>query len=601
MSLHLGIEGGGTRSTAILAEEGRRLVRRAEFGPANSRLCSDSELRARFEQIAAWGEAVDAVGLGLAGVRTEQDRARVTRIAQQVWPGAAISVTHDLEIALLAHECEPASTRVLVLSGTGSCCFALSGSGRPEKLGGWGHLLGDVASGYAIGLAAARRAIFDLDRHHRWGTLGQGILRATLQNEPNDLIGWIQAAPKSDVAALAIRAFEAAAKGDRAAREILSGAAEELARDALLCASRLARKSEPVNFVLAGSVLLKQPKFARHVAKLIRHAWPRARVEPLEREGAWGAVKLSLNAPVGRGAAAHANGSQPEFYHPEFVPGASPTEQRNPRSMQFDRLSVKAAVDLMIDEEAGVADALRRERRAISKAVQLASAALKKGGRIFYAGAGTSGRLGVLDASECPPTFRAAPEMVQGIMAGGQRAIWSAVEGAEDNAGAGAESVKFRGVGPKDVLVGIAASGRTPFVWGALAAAREAGASTVLLHFNPGLKISGKHRPGVVIAPNLGPEVLTGSTRLKCGTATKLVLNMISTIAMTRLGKVASNLMIDLNPSNVKLRDRAVRIVRDLTGADHRAAAEALERNAWSVKKAWQDLSPPARRSGKGK
>jgi N-acetylmuramic acid 6-phosphate etherase len=212
---------------------------------------------------------------------------------------------------------------------------------------------------------------------------------------------------------------------------------------------------------------------------------------------------------------------------------------------------------------------------------------LKAGGRIFYIGAGTSGRLGILDASECPPTFRASPEMIQGIIAGGQRAIWQAVEGAEDDAPSGARALVHRSLTSKDLVIGIAASGRTPFVWGALGFAHEVGAKTVLLCFNPSLKIQPEHRPDVIIAPNLGPEILTGSTRLKSGTATKIILNMISTIAMVRLGKVIGNLMVDLNPSNVKLRDRAIRILRELTGCTADAAKAALEQNAWVVKDAW--------------
>jgi N-acetylmuramic acid 6-phosphate etherase len=194
--------------------------------------------------------------------------------------------------------------------------------------------------------------------------------------------------------------------------------------------------------------------------------------------------------------------------------------------------------------------------------------------------------LGVLDASECPPTFRTSPDLVQGIIAGGQNALWQSVEGAEDDAEAGGCAIRFRGVTRRDVVTGIAASGTTPFVWGALREAKRRGAATVLVCFNPFLKIPRALRPTIVIAPNLGPELLTGSTRLKAGTATKQLLNMFTTLAMVRLGKVRSNLMIDLNPANVKLRDRAVRIVQELTGADCRAAQGALERGGWVVKRA---------------
>jgi N-acetylmuramic acid 6-phosphate etherase len=220
----------------------------------------------------------------------------------------------------------------------------------------------------------------------------------------------------------------------------------------------------------------------------------------------------------------------------------------------------------------------------IERVIRAAARAFRSGGRLFYVGAGTSGRLGVLDASECPPTFGTPPDMVQGIIAGGQPALWRSVEGAEDEAAAGERAVELRGVGRRDVVIGIAASGTTPFVWGALRKAKARGATTVLVCFNPHLSIPRPLRPTVTIAPNLGPELLTGSTRLKAGTATKLLLNLFTTLAMVRIGKVKSNLMIGLHPSNAKLRDRAVRIVQDLTGAPYPAAQQALLHSAWRIK-----------------
>jgi N-acetylmuramic acid 6-phosphate etherase len=180
---------------------------------------------------------------------------------------------------------------------------------------------------------------------------------------------------------------------------------------------------------------------------------------------------------------------------------------------------------------------------------------------------------------------------VQGIIAGGQPALCRSIEGAEDDPDAGAEAVRFRGVGKKDVFIGIAASGRTPFVWGGIWEANRRGARTALLCFNPTLKIPRDNRPDVVIKPDLGPELLTGSTRLKSGTATKLILNMITTLAMAKSGKVVGNLMIDLDPSNTKLRDRAVRIVRQLTNATEAEAKHALEQTRWDVKKATASLA----------
>jgi N-acetylmuramic acid 6-phosphate etherase len=233
------------------------------------------------------------------------------------------------------------------------------------------------------------------------------------------------------------------------------------------------------------------------------------------------------------------------------------------------------------------------ERLRIAQIIKLIVRAFKRGGRLFYVGTGTSGRLGVLDASECPPTFRTPPEMVQGIIAGGQSALWKSIEGAEDDSTAGARAIEFRGITRRDVVVGIAASGTTPFVWGALREARRRRANTVLVCFNPFITIPREARPTVVIAPNLGPEVLTGSTRLKAGTATKLLLNIFTTLAMAGIGKVKSNLMVDLLPANAKLRDRAVRIVQELTGADYAAAKTALIESDWVIKRA---AAAPGRR-----
>jgi N-acetylmuramic acid 6-phosphate etherase len=194
--------------------------------------------------------------------------------------------------------------------------------------------------------------------------------------------------------------------------------------------------------------------------------------------------------------------------------------------------------------------------------------------------------LGVLDASECPPTFRTPPAMVQAIIAGGQIALWQSTEAAEDDWAAGAHAVRFRGGSRRDVVVGITASGQTPFVWGAMAEARRRGAATILVCFNPFLKIARAAKPTLTIAPSVGPELLTGSTRLKAGTATKLILNVFTTLAMTHLGKVVSNLMVDVAPTNAKLRDRAVRIVQALTGANYATARAALARSGDVIRKA---------------
>lgn len=269
----------------------------------------------------------------------------------------------------------------------------------------------------------------------------------------------------------------------------------------------------------------------------------------------------------------------------------SPTERRNPRSMGLDCMPLKEAIRLMLSEEARVPAKLLRQVGSIEKAIALIVKAFRRGGRLIYVGAGTSGRLGVLDASECPPTFQTSPEMVQGVMAGGRKALWQSIEGAEDAPRQGAREMRARRITTKDVVVGIAASGTTQFVWGALAEAKKRGATTILVCFNPYLQIPRTLRPSLVIATELGPEVLTGSTRLKAGTATKVLLNLFTTLSMVRLGKVMSNLMVDVNPSNAKLRLRAVRIVRELSGADQQSARGTLRQTGWNVRAALRQLS----------
>lgn len=261
-----------------------------------------------------------------------------------------------------------------------------------------------------------------------------------------------------------------------------------------------------------------------------------------------------------------------------------PTEQRNPNTADIDRVSTLEIVRRINDEDKKVAYAVERELEPIAKAVDAIQDALRSGGRLIYCGCGTSGRLGVLDAAECPPTYSADPGMVMGVMAGGERAMFKAVEGAEDNAEAGREDMKQINLSAKDVLVGIAASGRTPYVLGAMAYANEIGAKTVALTCNKASEMNAV--ADIPIGVETGPEVITGSTRMKCGTAQKMVLNMLSTGAMIRLGKVYGNLMVDVMPTNEKLVRRAISIVATAAGVDEEEARRTLEACGFSVKTA---------------
>ena len=259
------------------------------------------------------------------------------------------------------------------------------------------------------------------------------------------------------------------------------------------------------------------------------------------------------------------------------------TEQRNPRSERIDVASSLEIVDIMNAEDALVAGVVHGQRAQIAQAIDLIVAAFKAEGRLVYAGAGTSGRLGVLDATECPPTFGVPPTMVTGVMAGGYGALVKSAEGAEDDVNAGAAAMDTAGVTNRDVVVGIAASGTTPYVRSALSRAQTLGAKTVLVTCGAPPKILAE-TCDVIVNPVVGPEVVTGSTRLKAGTATKLVLNMLTTGAMIRLGKVYGNLMVDLVALSAKLHDRGERIVMEVGGVSREEARTAIAGAKGSVK-----------------
>jgi N-acetylmuramic acid 6-phosphate etherase len=450
-------------------------------------------------------------------------------------------------------------TGILVINGTGSCVYGRKGT-RSARAGGWGHVLGDHGSGYWIALTGLRNTLRNYDRNGKIDPMLRKTLVRLCLNSPDQLADWAVSATKDEVAALA-DIFLHKNKG------LLLQAASFLAMDCVAVARKLQLDAPTV--ALAGGVLQNNRNLRQWVAHRIRAALPGARVILAPTESATGALKLAGMGLI-----------SPTPLHPG-TPSLPMTELRNPRTMDLDQRSVSQLIDTMLAEETRVIPALRKNKPAIERAIKTIVSAFKRGGRLYYVGAGTSGRLGVLDASECPPTFSTKPEMVQAIIAGGATALHSAVEGAEDDPQAGAVAVRARGVGRRDVVVGIAASGSTPFVLSALDEAKRRGARTFLLSFSK--PITSRHSPITILT---GPEVLTGSTRLKAGTATKLVLNMLTTISMIRLGKVRGNLMVDVKPTNNKLRSRACRIVATLKGCSEDEARRRLIQNRWNLKKA---------------
>jgi N-acetylmuramic acid 6-phosphate etherase len=261
-----------------------------------------------------------------------------------------------------------------------------------------------------------------------------------------------------------------------------------------------------------------------------------------------------------------------------------PTEAINPASLAIDKLAIRDIVDMVINEDRKVIAAVQKEHERIAHGVEILAQSLRKGGRVIFVGAGTSGRLGVVEASEMPPTFGTSPSVVQAIMAGGQDAVFRAKEGVEDNFEEGAHSIGRLRLGKKDVVIGVSASGMTPFVRGALTRARKAGAKIIFVTCWPGSEL--QTFVDVQIAPAVGPEVIAGSTRLKAGTATKMVLNMLTTIAMIKVGKTYGNLMVDVQTGSEKLKDRARRIITIVTGIDYDATDALLKRARWNVKAA---------------
>ncbi len=563
---------------ALLADTRGEILQRLEFGPLNLKLSTGAQIlstlrRIRSALIAHRPSPINhppsSVAVCLAGCRTRADGSRLRALAERVWPRAEISVGSDLDSGFAA-AFGPGRDGIFIVSGTGSCVSGRNGE-RSARAGGWGHLLGDHGSGYWIALTGLRNAIREYDRNGKTSPALRKTLTRLCLNAPEQLIDWLAGATKDEVAALA-PIFLHEDKG------LLLQAASFLAMDCAAVARKL--RLEAPTVALAGGVLQNNRNLRQWVTHRIRTMLPKSRVILAPRESAVGALVLAgINAPL--------EPSSSFILHPARS-GASPssfasTEQRNPRTMDLDKRSVSQLIDTILAEESRVIPALRKNKRAIERAIRAIVAAFKRGGRLFYVGAGTSGRLGVLDASECPPTFSTDADMVQGIIAGGAPALHSAVEAAEDDPLAGTEAIRHRGVGKRDVVIGIAASGNTPFVLGALDEARRHGARTFLLCFSRPVSSSTHHSN--LFFPT-GPEVLTGSTRLKAGTATKLVLNMLTTISMIRLGKVVSNLMVDVKPTSEKLRARACRIVATLRGCSEAEARQRLVRARWKVKRA---------------
>ena len=566
----LGIEGGGTKTEWVLLageSDEAKVLRRGVLPAANMRLITDEALRHIFSVLP---QDATHVGVYLAGCAMAEDRVRLGALATSIWPEAQLAVGSDRDSGLATAFC--AEDGIAVIAGTGAAIHGRRGA-QVEKAGGWGQLLGDRGGGYDLAMQGLRLVLTHFDLSQRITPLAEEILRTLALNRLPDLVGWAMQADKMSVARLAPAIFQAARSGEPEMLATVQAGASVLAEFTRAVAMRLQWTAARVRLI--GGIFAHHPEYVSLFKYRLSILLPDASVELCTESGALGAAWLASQVEVK---------AQPEAAVIESgeLAGAT-TEQVNPRSANLDQLTTAELVDLFTREENEVTKALVVSREKLIAATDLVGAALQGGGRLFYVGAGTSGRLGVLDASEIPPTFGAPPEQVQGIIAGGQRALHRAVEGAEDQPEAGAHAVLERGVRSGDVVCGIAASGRTPFVLGALAQARTLGARTVLVTCNPARRPSPQPWD-VEVDLATGPELVTGSTRLKAGTATKLTLNLLSTATMIRLGRVRGNRMVDVSISNEKLRDRGTRLVSEALGLSYPEARAALEKAQWNVR-----------------
>src|SRR5438128_5667948 len=567
----LGVGGGGTKTSWVVvqrAENELRVLDQGKLPPANFRLASAYQLRATFNELP---KEINRAGIFLAGCGTEGDRQSLTRLCAEVWPQAKIVTGSDRESGLaaaLGH-----GDGIVVNAGSGSSITGRRDK-RIENAGGWGHILGDVGGGYFLSLQALRLILREYDLHRGEVQFTTRVLRDLSLNNLDELVRWAQTADKMEIAMLAPVVFEAAANGDARVLEIIEEGARCLSEYVEVVATRLHLLAPKV--ILLGGLFQRDSIYTHAFRRRLKKNLPDARVATAERAPELGAAWLATE--MNDHATFRTLSDQDEIDNL----AVALTEQRNPRSENLEKMNARNLVELFVDEEKFVQEALRGAIVDLARAIEIVAGALRKRGRLFYVGAGSSGRIGMLDASEIPPTFGASPDLVQGIIAGGMRALYRSVEGAEDEESIGALAITERAIKNVDVVIGITASGRTPFVLGALARARSLGAKIILLTCNPERSV--KVDVDLAIDLAVGPEILTGSTRLKAGTATKVALNIISTGAMVALGNVRGNLMIDLNASSTKLRDRATRMVAELAQCDYASARMQLEESGWDLR-----------------
>jgi N-acetylmuramic acid 6-phosphate etherase len=570
----LAIEGGATHTTAALYTAEGKLIRERETGPANPAACGLRHTgRVLADACAALLTEADGrlhIAAGISGASDPDHRNRLAAYLLENTPAASVRLTTDLHALL--HACPDADCQ-LVIAGTGAAVLSRNRNGEIIQTGGWGCLFGEKGGAWGVAMAALHAAAAAIDGTGPETALAHALPEAAGFASLHDMKTRMNPADRKAIAALAVTVSRIAEKDDVAA-----GCLEEQARQ-LAATARSGRRrtglpeDAPIYFyggladhapVYRKAFLTACAAFCDAPVAVPPQTGTRAVLALMkcDRSSEW----LSCREKAGGDETA----------------AARPTEARDTLYPPIDRLQPLDIVDRMRLEDQAAVDAVSAQAAQIAALIECAAGTLRKGGRLLYAGAGTSGRLGVLDASECPPTFGVDPGRIAGIIAGGDIALRHAAEGAEDDREGAAQDMARYNAGPGDLVAGITASGTTPYVHAALECAARAGARTALITCNPRAQTGADY----CIALDTGPEALAGSTRLKAGTATKMVLNMITTGAMALSGYVCEGMMVCMPPTNAKLRDRAVRMVAALAAAPEDTARQALENCDWHIRKA---------------
>ncbi|MEK7476987.1 MAG: N-acetylmuramic acid 6-phosphate etherase [Candidatus Coatesbacteria bacterium] len=573
--IYAGIDAGGTKVRVAVADGRGRLVAHRE-GPGANALTDGPDAAVERIVDALSGLRPDAIAVGLAGAWSLLVSRRVTTGLRAALGTRRVVVRNDAVAVLEA--LAPREPAVLVAAGTGTVTIGRAASGRVVRVDGWGPVLGDEGSGLWIGRRAVEHALRAHDGRARPSTFARAILRAAgLANPERDIRRLY--APGFRPQALArfvplVAGF--ARRGDPDARRIMQEAGRLLTESALVARRKLGGRGRVRLFATGGLTGVVPLRPGRAFVLDRRRIIPEAAALRLAARAFGGAATERLLEP----AITRLDRSRPRRVRDGFA-SIPATERANPLTAGFSRMTVLEMVRAMNREDARVASAIARILPAVARAVTLAERSLRRGGRMIYVGAGTSGRLGVLDASEVPPTFGVKPGVVVGVMAGGRRALDSSIEGAEDNAEAGVSAMRRIRVGRRDFVVGLSVSGGAPFVLAAVREARRRGAATAAITVNAASPLA--RAVHVPLVPAVGPEVVAGSSRLKAGTAQKMLLNMLSTCVFALLGRVRGNLMSHVKPVNEKLRGRAVRIAARLLSVPAAEAEARLKRSGWRL------------------